>query len=768
MKRKRLIKVLTVLCFGICFVKPLVAQEQKDVNSEFSRSSFSYTNKNIPIEERVEDLLKRMTVEEKIAQMRICNHRVRLDKNDRLVMPQVLVEKLKNGYGGHKNPGDKLSPEKCALLCNQFQKYTIENSRLHIPILFVGEAYKGMDVEGGTIFERGIGQASSWNTELVKQVWDVIGREARLRGYHMIHSPVADLTRDPRFGRMSESFGEDTHLVTEMIVNAIQGVQGDNKTLTTTHIGAVVKHFAGYGQVTGGRNFASVEMSQRTINDDVLPPFKAAVQRAKALGIMPSHSDLNGIPCHANPDLLTKLLRNEWGFKGYVVSDAEDVARLGFFHKVAETPEEAVVLGLKAGVDIDLYSEIAYAKLPEMLKTHPELETYIDRSVRNVLRTKFLLGLFDQPYIDIEKTKVETHSQSSILLSQKADVESIILLKNEHNILPLQKETSLKIGLFGPVIDEHTKADFENAITGKVQFIQEKGYELTDNVRGNPKLTPAAECEAGIAKIVEMAKTTNLAILFLGGNGQTAREANFFNVIGDREDIELVSMQNELLERVKALGIPVIVVLKHKRTNAIVKIAEQANAILDTWDLGEQGNTAIAKILFGDENPSGKLTVTIPRSVGQLPAFYSQKEINYKKPYLFNSSAPLYPFGYGLSYTNFKYANLTLSDSIISKKSNFKVTVDVSNVGTRQGKEAVQLYIKDLFGSVIRPVKELKAFQKINLAAGETKTITFEVTPEMLSFTGIDMRRVVESGSFECMVGTSSQEYLTASFKVVD
>ncbi|RXP52967.1 beta-glucosidase [Lutibacter sp. HS1-25] len=758
-ERKGLIKVLTVLYFGSCLVNPLVAQESK---------SFSYTNKNIPVEERVEDLLKRMTVAEKIAQMRISNHRVKLDNNDRLVMPQVLVQKLKNGYGGHKNPGDKLSPEKCALLCNQLQKYTIENSRLHIPILFVGEAYKGLDVEGGTIFERGIGQASSWNTELVKKVWDVIGKEARLRGYHMIHSPVADLTRDPRFGRMSESFGEDTHLVTEMIVNAIQGVQGDNKTLTTTHIGAVVKHFAGYGQVTGGRNFASVEMSQRTINDDVLPPFKAAVQRAKVLGIMPSHSDLNGVPCHANPDLLTKLLRNEWGFKGYVVSDAEDVARLGFFHKVAETPEEAVVLGLKAGVDIDLYSEIAYAKLPEILKTHPELETYIDRSVRNVLRTKFLLGLFDQPYIDIEKTKAETHSQSSILLSQKADIESIILLKNEQNILPLQTETFLKIGLFGPVMDENTKADFENAIIGKVQFIQENGYDLTDNVRENPKLTPPAECEAGIAKIVEMAKTTNLAILFLGGDGQTAREANFFNVIGDREDIELVSMQNELFERVKALGIPVIVVLKHKRTNAIVKIAEQANAILDTWDLGEQGNTAIAKILFGYENPSGKLTVTIPRSVGQLPAFYSQKEINYKKPYLFNSSEPLYPFGYGLSYTNFEYANLTLSDSIISKKSNLKVTVDVSNVGSRQGKEVVQLYIKDDYGSVIRPVKELKAFQKINLAAGEVKTVTFEVTPEMLSFTGIDMHKVVESGSFECMVGTSSQEYLTASFKVVD
>ena len=750
---------LSTLLLFICL--PFITNAKKS-------KPYPYTNKNLPVEKRVEDLLKRMTLEEKVAQMRICNPRVNLDKNDSIIMPQVLKDKVKNGYGGHKNPGDKLSPEKCAILCNQFQKYVIENSRLHIPILFVGEAYKGLDVEGGTLFERGIGQASSWNTELVKQVWDVIGREARLRGYHMIHSPVADLTRDPRFGRMSESFGEDTHMVTEMIVNAIQGVQGDNKTLNSTHIGAVVKHFAGYGQVTGGRNFASVEMSQRTINDDVLPPFKAAVQRAGVLGIMPSHSDLNGVPCHANPDLLTRLLRNEWGFDGYVVSDAEDVARLGFFQKVAETPEEAAILGLKAGVDIDLYSEIAYSNLPKLVKTHPELLKYIDRSVRNVLRTKFRLGLFENPYIDATKTKAEVHSAASILLSEKADLESIILLKNENKILPLKKESGLKIGLFGPVMDENTQADFERVTGGKIQFVQEKGYDLTDNARENPQLTPAAVCEAGIANILEKAKTTQLAILFLGGNSQTAREANFFGVIGDRSDIELVNMQNELFERVKALGIPVIVVLKQKRNNAFVKISEEANAILNTWDLGEKGNTAIAKILFGDENPSGKLTVTIPRSVGHLPAFYSQKEINFKKPYMFHSSEPLYPFGYGLSYTTFDYSNLALSDSIMSKKSGLKVTVQVQNTGNRQGKEVVQLYIKDLYGSVIRPVKELKAFRKIDLAAGETKTLTFEITPEMLSFTGIDMKRVVEPGYFDCMVGTSSQEYLTARFKIVD
>ncbi len=732
------------------------------------KKSYPYTNKNLPIEKRVEDLLKRMTLEEKVVQMRICNQRVNLDSKDSIIMPQILMDKVKNGYGGHKNPGDKLSPEKCALLCNQFQKYVIESSRLGIPILFVGEAYKGLDVEGGTLFERGIGQASSWNTELVKQVWDVIGREARLRGYHMVHSPVADLTRDPRFGRMSESFGEDTHMVTEMIVSAIKGVQGDNKTLNSTHIGAVVKHFAGYGQVTGGRNFASVEMSQRTINDEILPPFKAAVQRAGVLGIMPSHSDLNGVSCHASHDLLTKLLRNEWGFKGYVVSDAEDVARLGFFHKLAETPEAAALLGLKAGVDIDLYSEIAYAHLPKLIKEQPALEKLVDRSVRNVLRTKFLLGLFDNPYIDINKTKAEVHSKSSILLSLKADLESIILLKNENNILPLQKESTLKIGLFGPVIDENTKTDFEAVTNGKVQFVQEKGYDLTDNMRENPKLTPAAVCEAGIAKIIEAAKSTNLAILFVGGNGQTAREANFFGVIGDRADIELVSMQNELFERLKALGIPVIVVLKQKRNNAFVKISEQANAILNTWDLGEQGNTAIAKILFGDENPSGKLTVTIPRSVGHLPAYYSQKEINFKKPYMFESSEPLYPFGFGLSYTTFKYSNLILSDSIFTKNQTIKVSVSVSNTGTRSGKEVVQLYIKDNYGLVIRPVKELKAFRKIDLAAGETKTLTFEITPEMLVFTDVNMQRVVEAGSFECMVGTSSTEYLSNRFKVTN
>lgn len=730
------------------------------------KNKMSYQNASLSIEERVEDLLLRMSLEEKVAQMRIfhANIGVKSDEKGKLELSKKVIEKLKLGIAGIKNPGEHISPLAAAKLNNELQKYIIKSNRWGIPALFVTESYNGVDAAGCTKFGRPITSAASFNPELVNQVWDVVGKEARLRGMHMCHSPEADIVRDPRFGRMSEAFGEDTYLTTQMVVNAIKGVQGNYEGLGNgTHIGAVAKHFAGYGQVLGGSNFAAVEISPRTLIDEIYPPFEAAVKEARTLGIMASHGDLNGVASHGNPELLTGVLRDQWGFDGYVVSDSNDIARLYYFMNVAESPEDAALMGLVAGIDIDLYAEDSYAYLPKMVKKDPSIEKMIDRSVRRVLRTKMILGLFDNPYIDIKKVEKEVRSEASLALAQEADLESIILLKNEGNTLPLKKENQ-KIALLGPLLAEGTKTAFE-AVTGNtIMFTAEQGFELTDRNTSTPKIRPTSPEE--MDKLLDIAKQSDVVILFLGGDEFTSKEAYFNNALGDRATIEPVGAQDELVKRVKALGKPVIVVLKHRRTLSINTISEKSDAILDGWDLSEFGDSSMAKIIFGEVSPSGKSPVTVPRSIGQLPFHYSMKEINNKKGYLFLEDGPLYPFGFGLSYGKFAYSNLSLSSEAMTPTSEIKVNVQVTNTGKIKAKEVVQLYLKDEIGSVTRPDKELKGFEKIELNPGESKTVTFTITPKILEFTGLKMEKILESGDYSVMVGTSSKEGLKAKFRL--
>ena len=735
-----------------------------------SQAQSIYKQKNAPIENRIEDLLSRMTLDEKVAQMRIfhASKGISRNKDGSLFLSDDVKGRLTKGIAGIKNPGVEYTPEESVVLNNQLQKYIIENNRLGIPAFFITESYSGIDAEGCTRFNRPISLAASWNPGLVKKVYDAMGREARMRGLHMTHSPVADIARDPRFGRMSEGWGEDTHLTSEMIVSAVSGIQGDFEGLKSTHIGAVTKHFAGYAQVLGGTNFAAMEISPRTLIDEIFPPFQAAVQRAHTLGIMASHSDINGIASHSNPWLLTEVLRNQWGFQGYTVSDANDIARLHYFMKVAETPEDAAELCLKAGMNVDLYADDAYAYLPEMVKKNPELEQYIDRSVRNVLRTKFILGLFDNPFVDEKLAKKEVRNDAAKNLALQADLESIVLLKNQNQTLPLSSEKKMKIALVGPVLNKQTKSIFEELAGANCTFLSEKGYSLTNGQMGVPSLTPEVDCRKGIATILETAKNADVIVLFEGGDEFTSKEAFFGGALGDRDNIDPVSFQDELLIELKKLGKPLIVVLKHRRTLSINTIAQHADAVLDCWELSEFGDKAVAKMIFGQAVPSGKLPVTVPRSIGQIPFHYSQKEINYKKGYLFANSTPIYPFGFGLSYTTFEYSNLHLSDTTITSGTKITVKIDVKNTGKIAGKEVVQLYLKDVIGSVTRPNKELKAFKKIELQAGETKTVEFTITPEMLEFTGIEMKKVIEPGKFIAMVGGSSNALLEADFRFKD
>ncbi|WP_139956610.1 glycoside hydrolase family 3 N-terminal domain-containing protein [Flavicella sediminum] len=749
---------LSVIALGVLFQ----SCDKKEVSTK------DYKDASLSVDERVEALLPLLSLKEKVAQMRIfhANIGVKSDKDGKLKLSQKVIKKLEIGIAGIKNPGEHIHPVAAAKLNNELQKYIIEHNRWGIPALFVTESYNGVDAEGCTKFGRPIASAASFNPELTRKVWDVVGKEARLRGMHMCHSPEADLVRDPRFGRMSEAFGEDTYLTTQMVTNAIIGVQGNYEGLGKgTHIGAVAKHFAGYGQVLGGTNFAAIEISERTLIDEIYPPFEAAVKDARTLGIMASHGDLNGVASHGNPELLTGVLRDHWGFNGYVVSDANDIGRLHYFMKVAETPEAAALMGLTAGVDIDLYAEDAYALLPEMVKKNPEIEKLIDRSVKRVLRTKFILGLFDNPYVDIEQVKKEVRSEASLNLAKESDLESIILLKNEKNTLPLNKNKAIKIALLGPLVKENTKAMFESVTGANIKFVEEKGFHLTNENKGAPSLLKRDP--KAIAKMLAIAKKSDLSILFLGGDEFTSKEAFFNNAIGDRATIDPVGPQDELIEKIKALGKPVIVVLKHRRTLSINTISEAADAILDTWDLSEFGDASTARIIFGEVSPSGKLPVTVPRSIGQLPYHYSMKEINYKKGYLFVKDGPIYPFGFGLSYADFKYSDIKISNSTISENTELEVSVTVTNTSNIKAKEIVQMYVKDEIGSVTRPDKELKAFSKIELNPKESKVVTFKITPNMLEFTGIQMKKILEAGDYKVMIGASSNDYLETTFKLI-
>ncbi len=727
----------------------------------FGCNSFNpddYKNSELPDEQRAENLLKQLNLQEKISQMRIfhSSNRIFLNKEGELVLNDEAKDYIKNGIAGIKNAGTAYDPQHGAILCNKLQKYIIEHNRFGIPAMFIIECYNGVEAKGNTHFCRPLTMASSFNTELVKELWDALGREARIRGLHMCHSPEADLVRDPRFGRMTETFGEDTYLTSRMVVSAVKGVQGDNVGLKSTHIGAVTKHFAGYAEVQGGKNFASVQISPRSFVDEILPPFKAAVQEAKTLGIMASHADVNGVASHANGKLLTDTLKDNWGFDGYVVSDATDIERLHHFMRVAETFEDAAEMALKAGMDIDLYGNDGFALLEKMVEDKPELLIRIDKAVKRVLLTKFRLGLFDNPYVDATKANQNTKTQKTLDLALKVDLESIILLKNENKTLPINLRAFKHIAIIGPNAREKDVKAIKNKLPQNVKVSYAKGCGISKPVR-LPALYSLEEDKPMIKEAVKIAKKADIVLLFIGGDHKTAKEAYFVSdEMGDRADLNPVGQQNLLLDELKKTGKRVVVVLEHRRTLSIVDIAEKANAIIDCWDLSERREEAIAKILFGEVNPSGKLTVTVPQSVGQLPAYYYQKHINYKKGYLFANNKPLYPFGFGLSYTQFHYSNLSISDTIVKMGDPIRVSIDITNVGDVYGKEVCQIYLQDEYASVLRPIRELIGFEKVSLKPGETKSIKFNITAEDMSFTGIDMKKHIEPGKFNVFVGGSS------------
>lgn len=786
LRSSKRMRVAALVCasLALSFIAPRQAATQGETPD--------YRNARLPVERRVADLLGRMTLEEKIAQL-VCLWGERpqvspqtdfsTDRGD--FSPERARVVMKNGIGQIARQRERKDPREAARFANALQKWLVENTRLGIPAIFHDEILHGLMAQKATSFPTPIALASSWDTELVKRVFTAAALETRARGSHFVLGPNLDLAREPRWGRTEETYGEDPYLVSRMGVAVIKAIQGDGPNVDDEHVIATAKHFAAHGQPEGGTNIAPVNVSERVLREYFLPSFEAAVKEAHVMSVMASYNEIDGVPSHANRWLLGKLLRQEWAFDGMVASDYYGIPQLESLHHVATDKAEAARLALEAGVDAELPDPDCYQALLQLVRDGKVSEALIDRAVARNLRAKFLLGLFENPYVDPERAARVTDSAEHRALAADAARRSITLLKNDNNLLPLDRTRLKSIAVIGPNAERAHLGGYTDPTPARgVSILEGVTKKVGANVKVNfaegCKITreggdwwadashpsDAAEDERLIARAVEAARASDVALLVVGGNEDTNKEGWADNHLGDRDSLDLVGRQNDLIRAVLATGRPTIVMLINSGPLSVTYVAENVPAILEGFYLGEETGTGVADVLFGDYNPSGKLPVSFPRTVGQLPIYYNYKPTA-KRGYLYTSKEPLYPFGYGLSYTTFEYSNLKVSPAQIGPGGRAQVTVTVTNTGKRAGEEVVELYVRDLVSSVTRPVKELKDFRRVSLAPGASANVSFNVTPDKLAFYNLNMERTVEPGWFDIMVGTSSVKYQTAKLEVV-
>ncbi len=769
------------LLLSLCSV--LLSNSEKEQSTPEGKASKSlpvYLNPNVGIDTRVDDLLSRMTLQEKAAQLNAASIRKSAAVEEGVEpIEKSIEEQIKHGIGFIENTFDQRRPKQSVAMVNSLQKHLKENTRLGIPAIIGTECLHGHAGRNSTVFPTPLAMASSWNPKLLREVFDVIGREARARGGHEAHTPVLDIGRDPRWGRIEETYGEDTYLTSQMAMAIISGLQGGpTGNPGQSHIISSPKHFAGYGQVEGGRNFAATPIELKVLHDEILPPFKAAVEQTNALGMMASHCEVGGVAAHGNKWLLTDLLRDTWGFKGIIVSDYNDIKRLEEFHHMAATPQEAAKLGLLAGMDIDLPSSSAFQYLKDVVEENPELEQQLDASVKRILRLKFMLGLFENPFTEIENVTAFIGNEKHVELAEKMATESIVLLKNSNKLLPLNLKEIKDIALIGPnaksnemgtyTIENDNVVNILNGIkkhvgtSASVHYAEGCKIAKFDKVNGQDVIVQYTEAEEQTAmeEAINVVKESDLAIVCVGGNLKTSREAFYRpGIAGDRSSIDLLGNQKKLVMDAINTGKPVIVVLMGGRPFAIPEIAKKADAIVNTFYLGQTNGDALAKVLFGAVNPSGKLAVSFLHSSGQIPFYYSMKANSFYKGYWETPPRPVYAFGHGLSYTSFGYSALTLEKETFAVNDEIKFSLKVKNTGKADGAEVVQIYFRDKVASVTRPAKLLVRFKKVWLKAGEEQTLTFSINPKTdLSFTGANLQRIVESGEFNLMVGSASDD----------
>jgi len=773
---------LDVFCLFAIFLFVSAAASAQD--------ALPYRDPKLPVEQRVADLLSRMTLEEKVAQMEgawenrqfFSDSKTLFVDQDGNFIPENAAVLLKNGLGEISRPSEKRGPRQMAIYTNTVQKWVKENTRLGIPVLFHDECLHGHVAPGGTSYPQAIALSSTWDPALVQSVFTATAAEVRARGAQHCLAPVLDLARDPRWGRTEETYGEDPYLVSRIGLAAILGLQGTGA-IDRSHVMATAKHFAAHGQPEGGTNVAPGNYSERVIREYFLKPFETAVKDGHVQTVMASYNEIDGIPSHSNKHLLDDILRHEWGFDGVIVSDYFGITDLVTLHHVVATNAEAGKMAVEAGVEIELPFEAAYPSLVDQVHQGRVSESSIDRAVAHLLWAKFEAGLFENPYVDPDYAERLVNNAEHQQLALQAAHEAIILLKNQNNLLPLDKSKYKRIAVIGPNAADLHLGGYSNkpgrgvsilqAVKDKVgssaEVVYSEGCKITETfpdwdadkvVLGDPALNAKRIQEA-----VAGAKKSDLVILALGENEQTSREAWAVNHLGDRDNLDLLGNQDDLVKAILATGKPTIVYLQHGRPNSINYIAENVPAILDGWYLGQEGGAAIADVLFGDYNPGGRLPITVPRSVGQLPDYYYQKP-SAKRGFLGAAITPLFPFGWGLSYTSFKYENLRVTPDTIGPQGTTTVSVDVTNTGKVSGTEVAQLYIRDEVSSVTRPVKELRGFRRLALDPGKTQTATFILGPEELSFLDREMHRVLEPGSFKIMVGGNSVDLVETKLNV--
>lgn len=749
-----------------------------------------YKDASAPVAARVEDLLKRMTLEEKAQQMvAIWLQKEKIQSPDGEFDAEKAAKNLPNGIGQIARPYDRRAitegpnagaaagtvnrgPEDTARYTNAAQKWAVEKTRLGIPLFMHEEALHGYVAPGRTSFPQAIALASSWNPRLMEQVFSVAAREMRAAGANIALAPVVDVARDPRWGRIEETYGEDPYLVGEMGLAAIRGFQGTTLPLAKDKVFVTLKHMTGHGQPESGTNIGPANVTERTLREMFFPPFERAVKELPVMSVMPSYNEIDGLPSHANRWLIHDVLRQEWGFKGVVLSDYFAIRELNTRHKMFATLDEAAVRALDTGVDFETPDGEAYALLPKLVREGKVSEAAIDESVRRILTLKFEAGLFEDPYVDVKAAAKKTETPEAIALARQAARESVVLLKNANGLLPLDASGIKRMAVIGthakdtPIggysdVPRHVVSVLEGMeAEGKGKFAVDfaEGIKLTKSrvwAQDGVELIDDATNDKLRAEAVETAKNADVIVMVLGDNEQLSREAWADNHLGDRNSLDLVGPQNKLAAEIFALGKPVVVILLNGRPLSVNYLAEKAPALVEGWYLGQETGNALADVLFGRYNPGGKLPVTIAKDVGQLPMFYNRKP-SARRGYLFADTKPLYPFGYGLSYTSFDVAAPVLEKAEIGVAGNVKVSVDVTNTGARAGDEVVQLYVHDDAASVTRPVIELKRFERVTLQPGEKKTVRFELTPRDLSFYNVDMKRVVEPGTFTISSGPDS------------
>ncbi len=749
----------------------------------------TYEDYNKPIDLRAKDLLAQMTLNEKLMQLQ-CPFTSKTgflsfsafdEKKARKNYPDGLGGVLRLSDGSYIFSKKKsLEPAQLVTLSNQIQRYFVDHTRLGIPILFFEEALHGLVVKGGTMFPSSLGMSSSWNPELTRQVFDVIAKESSAVGTHIALAPVLDLALDPRWGRTEETMGEDPHLATVLGLAKVKALQGNKAYPDKQHVGALLKHLGAHGESENGINTGPVFLSERKLYEVNFKPFKAAIQDGGALVVMPNYNELSGIPAHANEWLLTEVLRKNWGFEGIVLSDYHATPNLIEEHFVAKDSVAAGVMAIKAGVDMELTDDFMYQGLPVAMKKGMITPEYIDKAVLHVLRLKFELGLFDNPYYDEGKAGI-VGSDKHREVALDAARQSIVLLKNDDGILPIDRNKYKKVALIGPNADrcilggysgipktESTPLKAMREKYSDTEILYAEGCKLSINRSnyGGTKLVPLEEDRALIQRAVETASEADIIVLMLGSDDRISHEATTNQSPGDLVDLELLGRQNELIDAIKALGKPMIAFVFSGPPISFAHLNETVSAIAQCWYLGQETGYAVAETLFGDNNPSGKLSISIPRSAAHLPSYYYRKPTSRMRGYNLGDVSPLFPFGFGLSYTSFQYSNLAISKEEIAQGESLVVSVDLQNTGRLKGDEIVQLYIRDKVSSVTRPVKELKDFKRISLEPGETKKISFLITPDKLMFYNQEMEEVVEPGDFKVYVGRSSEDYEVVEFTV--